>query len=83
MELAQGGELFERIHDRGRYPEADAAKVTLSLVSVLAHCQRFGVVHRDLKPENILLQHADCHTSIKVVDFGLAEFVEPGRASSV
>lgn len=79
MELCDGGDLFDRIRERRQYPEADAAAVVLSLVSVVAACQRMGLIHRDLKPENVLLQHKDCHTSVTVVDFGLAEFVKPGE----
>ena len=82
MGLCDGGDLFDRIRERRRYPEADAAVVVLSLVSVVAACQRMGLIHRDLKPENVLLQHRDCHTSVTVVDFGFAEFVKPGEGQA-
>eukprot|EP00271_Cylindrocystis_brebissonii_P009135 TRINITY_DN237_c0_g1_i1.p1 TRINITY_DN237_c0_g1~~TRINITY_DN237_c0_g1_i1.p1 ORF type:complete len:823 (+),score=110.20 TRINITY_DN237_c0_g1_i1:1003-3471(+) len=79
MDLCEGGELFERITERKRYPERDAAQVFATLVSVVAHCQSKGIVHRDLKPENILLCNKESHCLIKVVDFGLAAFLKPGQ----
>ena len=79
MELCEGGELFERISKRRRYPEPEAAAVCRTLVSVVAHCQNHGIMHRDLKPENILLVSHASHTHVKVVDYGLAAFVKPGE----
>ena len=78
MELCEGGELYERISRRRRYPEEDATAVCRTLVSVVAHCQAHGVMHRDLKPENVLLVSQASHTRVKVADYGLAAFVKPG-----
>ena len=39
MELCEGGELFDRISQRKRYPEREAAQVFRTLVSVVAYCQ--------------------------------------------
>jgi len=33
-------------------------------------------MHRDLKPENLMLKKKDNDTSISLVDFGLASFVD-------
>lgn len=41
-----------------------------------------GVTHRDLKPENVLLT-CDIPPIVKVADFGLAGFVEPGAMLQV
>ena len=79
MELCEGGELFERISARRHYPEAEAAAVCRTLVSVVQHCQAHGVMHRDLKPENVLLLSKESNTDVKVVDYGLATFVKPGE----
>lgn len=79
MELCQGGELFERISERKHYPEPEAAMVCRTLVSVVQHCQSHGVMHRDLKPENILLLSKESNTDVKVVDYGLATFVQAGE----
>jgi tRNA A-37 threonylcarbamoyl transferase component Bud32 len=52
MELCQGGELLDKILQRGgKYSEVDAKKVMIQILSVVAYCHLQGVVHRDLKPE--------------------------------
>jgi calcium-dependent protein kinase len=56
MELLQGGELFDRIVERGKYSEKDAADCFRTIVETIQHCHELGVVHRDLKPENFVLK---------------------------
>ena len=55
LEMANGGELFDRIKiDRGT--EEDTARHYMrQLLAGIAHCHGRGVCHRDLKPENLLL----------------------------
>jgi calcium/calmodulin-dependent protein kinase I len=53
MELADGGEVFERICEKGAYSEADAASVVRQVALALAFMHSLGVAHRDLKPENL------------------------------
>ena len=55
LELAGGGEVFDRICERGPYSEADAADVARQVGRALIHLHTKGVCHRDLKPENLLL----------------------------
>ncbi|CAI5534827.1 unnamed protein product [Closterium sp. Naga37s-1] len=79
MELCSGGELFERIKERRRYSEREAALVMRAVLGVLQSChQRHHVVHRDIKPENILLAHPSSHTDVRIIDFGVATFLKPG-----
>lgn len=42
-------------------------------------CHEHGVIHRDLKPENFLLADESENAPIKVIDFGLSIFYEPGN----
>ena len=49
MELMTGGELFDRIVDKGNYTEEEARLVVKQLANALKYCHDFGVVHRDLK----------------------------------
>mmetsp|Transcript_45296 Transcript_45296/g.75044 ORF Transcript_45296/g.75044 Transcript_45296/m.75044 type:complete len:476 (+) Transcript_45296:34-1461(+) len=71
MELAEGGELFNHIVDKGSFAEPEAQHVMRQLLGVIDYMHHHGVMHRDLKPENILLTGRDSW-HIKVTDFGLA-----------
>ena len=79
MELCAGGELFDRIIQRGHYSERKAAGVTRIIVGVVEACHSLGVMHRDLKPENFLLVNRDDDLSLKAIDFGLSVFFKPGK----
>lgn len=45
-------------------------------MNAVEYLHRLGIAHRDLKPENILL---DTDFNIKLVDFGLSNFVEKSQ----
>ncbi|KAK6121799.1 hypothetical protein DH2020_044412 [Rehmannia glutinosa] len=75
-----GGELLDRILARGgRYTEEDAKKIVVQMLSVVAFCHLQGVVHRDLKPENFLFATKDEDAPMKVIDFGLSDFIRPDQ----
>ncbi|KAL6606297.1 hypothetical protein ACP70R_041950 [Stipagrostis hirtigluma subsp. patula] len=82
MELCAGGELFHRLEERGCFSEHEAAVLFRYLMEVVAHCHSKGIVHRDLKPENILLVSKSLSSPIKLADFGLATYIQPGRSLS-
>ena len=73
-ELCAGGELFDRITERGKYSEQDAAAAVRTMLQVVAHCHSLGVIHRDLKPENFLLGDKSEDAPLKATDFGLSVF---------
>ncbi|OEL21498.1 CDPK-related kinase 3 [Dichanthelium oligosanthes] len=78
MELCEGGELLDRILSRGgRYNERDAKIIVEQILNVVAFCHLQGVVHRDLKPENFLFSTKDEHSPMKIIDFGLSDFIRP------
>lgn len=79
MELCAGGELFHRLEKFGRFSEAEARVLFMQLMQVVLYCHEIGVVHRDLKPENILLATKASSSPIKLADFGLATYIEPGK----
>ncbi|RDX73745.1 Calcium-dependent protein kinase 1, partial [Mucuna pruriens] len=78
MELCGGGELFDRIVERGHYTERKAAKLARTVVSVIEACHSLGVMHRDLKPENFLFLDGSEESTLKAIDFGLSVFFKPG-----
>ncbi|ORX87642.1 Pkinase-domain-containing protein [Anaeromyces robustus] len=74
LELAKGGELFDRIKEES-LTEPQARKVMKQLFEALKYLHTQGIAHIDLKPENILLVN-DNEFTIKISDFGLARFVD-------
>ncbi|XP_062221331.1 calcium-dependent protein kinase 6-like [Phragmites australis] len=82
MELCEGGELFDRIVDRGYFSERKAAEIARVIVGVVEACHSLGVMHRDLKPENFLLKDRGHDASLKAIDFGLSVFFKPGQVFS-
>ena len=44
-----GGELFDRILDRGMYSEKDASHVIQQVLEAVGYLHKNGIVHRDLK----------------------------------
>ncbi|KAK8471584.1 hypothetical protein PHAVU_003G261700 [Phaseolus vulgaris] len=81
MELCEGGELLDRIlaKKESRYTEKDAAVVVRQMLKVAAECHLHGLVHRDMKPENFLLKSTKEDSPLKATDFGLSDFIKPGK----
>lgn len=77
LELAEGGELFERIHQKRVFSEYMANHVTKQLLETIKYLHSVGIVHRDIKPENILLSDNSDLPTIKVADFGLSKLIGP------
>ncbi|XP_026055507.1 calcium/calmodulin-dependent protein kinase IGb isoform X3 [Carassius auratus] len=82
MQLVSGGELFDRILDRGMYSEADASLVIRQVLEAVSYLHKNGIVHRDLKPENLLYYSPDESSKIMVSDFGLSKMEEKGIMST-
>ncbi|CAA9964181.1 hypothetical protein P3342_009400 [Pyrenophora teres f. teres] len=69
MELAEGGDLFDKIEADEGVGEDIAHLYFSQLVSAVAYMHSMGVAHRDIKPENVLLS---AEGDLKLSDFGLA-----------
>lgn len=81
-ELARGGELFDRLVERGAYTAGGAASVMRELVDAVAYLHQMGIAHLDLKPENVLLASGETDASdVRLVDFGSARFLDTEETS--
>lgn len=78
MELVTGGELFDRIVEKGSYTEKDAADLIKQVLSAVSYMHDSGVVHRDLKPENLLYYSPEAESRIMISDFGLSKMEDSG-----
>ncbi|TGZ60349.1 hypothetical protein CRM22_008589 [Opisthorchis felineus] len=73
MELVTGGELFDRIVQKGSYTERDASSLIKQVLLATEYMHSRGVVHRDLKPENLLYYSQEEDSKIMISDFGLSQ----------
>lgn len=73
MELAEGGELFDKIIESKRFSELKASTLMKKMLSAINHLHQHQICHRDLKPENFLFQDQSEEAEIKLIDFGLSK----------
>ncbi|KAG5682031.1 hypothetical protein PVAND_011423 [Polypedilum vanderplanki] len=78
MELVTGGELFDRIVEKGSYTEKDASGLIRQVLEAVDYMHEQGVVHRDLKPENLLYYNTEEDSKIMISDFGLSKMEDSG-----
>ncbi|XP_053102822.1 calcium/calmodulin-dependent protein kinase type 1G isoform X3 [Hemicordylus capensis] len=82
MQLVSGGELFDRILERGVYTEKDASIVIQQVLGAVHYLHENGIVHRDLKPENLLYLTPEDDSKIMITDFGLSKMEQNGIMST-
>jgi serine/threonine-protein kinase Chk1 len=69
MELAEGGDLFDKIEADEGVGEDIAHFYFTQMISAIGYMHSMGIAHRDVKPENVLLS---AEGDLKLSDFGLA-----------
>ncbi|XP_061533034.1 calcium/calmodulin-dependent protein kinase 1Db isoform X4 [Phycodurus eques] len=78
MQLVSGGELFDRIVEKGFYTEMDASRLIRQVLDAVNYLHSMGIVHRDLKPENLLYFSPHDESKIMISDFGLSKMEGTG-----
>src|SRR5699024_4516533 len=76
------GQPLDRALERG-IDEARSLRIGKQVVAAVAYAHSKGLVHRDLKPGNIFLTRgAEGEETARVLDFGLAKFVDHAARKS-
>ena len=66
----------------GAVTDREAVEAAAQVLDGLAHAHAHGIVHRDVKPSNVLLEDGET-VSVKLLDFGLAQFDEADTLTAV
>ncbi len=77
MEYVSGSNLQQKLA-HGEILEKEVIRLATQITRALEEAHEHGVIHHDLKPGNILVSPKGV---VKVLDFGVAEMLEPAGAS--
>uniref|UniRef100_A0A1A7WC41 non-specific serine/threonine protein kinase n=3 Tax=Iconisemion striatum TaxID=60296 RepID=A0A1A7WC41_9TELE len=79
LELVSGGELFDFLAQKESLCEEEATQFLKQILDGVHYLHSKNIAHFDLKPENIMLLDRNAPLPrIKLIDFGLAQKIEPG-----
>jgi calcium-dependent protein kinase len=76
--MYDGGELFDRIVERGTFTDLDTRIAMRQILETIAFIHAAGVVHRDVKPENLLYSNIKPDADLVLIDFGMARTFTKG-----
>ncbi|WP_437767134.1 serine/threonine-protein kinase [Sorangium sp. So ce281] len=79
MEWIEGRTLNQELRGRGALSPAEALAVLEEIGGALSAAHALGIVHRDVKAQNIMAIPRDGWFTTRLVDFGIAKLLDPGR----
>ena len=79
MELVRGRTLSAILAAEGPLPICRASRIVLDLLAGLAELHTAGIVHGDVKTDNLIIDQGDGRERARLIDFGLARFIEDER----
>lgn len=78
LEFCDGGDLTTRIMKEGAMSEEDARYIMFQALLAINHLHACGIVHRDIKADNYLFKTTEADSDMKLTDFGLSKYFQPG-----
>ena len=72
LELATGGQVFDRLAECGQYSESRASNLVRQVGTALLHVHDSNVCHRDVKPENLVFETCREDSNVLLCDFGVS-----------
>ncbi|KAJ3669468.1 hypothetical protein LUZ60_011418 [Juncus effusus] len=80
MELCEEGDITD-VFNRygGTFMENETRLLIKQILQALSVCHRNNILHRDLKMENFIFAVKGDVRSIRLIDFGLSEFIKPSE----
>jgi len=83
LEYLGGGSLYNLLKEKHfSISERMACNYIHSVAHALHYLHTYGIIHRDIKPDNIVLATAAEDSDVKIVDFGLAQILEPNELAT-
>ncbi|MBZ0189348.1 MAG: serine/threonine protein kinase, partial [Candidatus Obscuribacterales bacterium] len=75
MDYVQGNTLYSEM-DSGSVYLSRALNILSQIASAMDYCHSLHLIHRDLKPSNIMLVAEPLNDTVKILDFGIAKWVD-------
>ena len=83
MELLEGPSLADELKAKGAMRLRRCVELVDPVCNALREAHNSGIVHRDIKPANIMLSRGPTGEEVvKVLDFGIAKFIESQPSSA-
>lgn len=75
-EYVSGGDLHYYLEKKDyKIPESKTAFIIQQVACAVFYLHSYGIIHRDIKPEHILIGDSIDEPGLKLIDFGLSDFV--------